>query len=508
MRWRLDTLQARTRPSPQLPLLPRCALRNTGNSVRVGARRKIIIETSMLPWAYSWERFPAAWFGGNATNWESDDQLAAIGRYSLAILGWQMLITATNWTGSIYAQLAQAAILKRRHPSLPVFVYAGFGSASGFEEWTNRAMYNASFSGYFMQSTNGAEYSHAGCQQMRAPTSPRCANFFWNFANASARDYFVSKIVQPLAEAPFIDGVFVDGFDEAYSTPERKPWGRPVINVPNCSDQGGCELLLSGALDVAVRTTKLLNSHSKVPIFANPAYFHNVGTQRIWLNETRLVSALQGLSWIRYYEYFRAESALDPSKGALLPNMLQEVKRTHGFARLRVRACACVHSDHPSSHPSSSSRGRLAHPSSPSRGRLTLGDLLSIESLAPCSRFCALQSLIGLPGVGVHTYYHQTSPNATAENPTAHMAAFLLGREEGWYYFGSTGWLDSDFVWSELYDRASRCGRPLAPASIGPVFHRSFEGCSVRLDCTVPNDCVGTISWHRNERSKVPTSSL
>ena len=247
-----------------------------------------------LPWAYAWDRFPAAWFGGNATNWESDAQIQAIGRYSMAILGWQMLITATDWTGSLYAQLAQAAILKRAHPGLPVFVYAGFGGASGFEENTNRAMYNPAFSDFFMQSTNGPEYSHSGCQQMGVPTNPRCTNYFWNFANASARDFFLTKIVQPLAEAPFIDGVFFDGFDEAYTTPERKPWGRPVVNIPNCSNEsghvaaGGCELLLSGSLDVAARTARLLNSRGKVPIFANPAYYSNVGNKKLWLDERRL----------------------------------------------------------------------------------------------------------------------------------------------------------------------------------------------------------------------------
>ena len=29
------------------------------------------------------------------------------------------------------------------------------------------------------------------------------------------------------------------------------------------------------------------------------------------------------------------------------------------------------------------------------------------------------------------------------------------------YYFGSTGWLDADFAYDELYDKAAQCGRPL-----------------------------------------------
>lgn len=54
---------------------------------------------------------------------------------------------------------------------------------------------------------------------------------------------------------------------------EVRPWGKPVLNVPNCSTPvaqggavgwGGCEALLNGTLDVLRRTTQLLNSRGKV----------------------------------------------------------------------------------------------------------------------------------------------------------------------------------------------------------------------------------------------------
>ena len=375
---------------------------------------------------YDWSRFPAAWFGGNATDWESPEQIAAIGKYSLAILGWQMLITATGWTAPIYAQLTQAAIIKRAHPSLPTFVYANYGGALGFDAATHKIMKDPAYSQFFMQSTDGPEYSHSGCQQMGVPTSDRCINYYWNFANASARAFFLDQIVAPLATAPVVDGVFFDGFDTAFTTPEWKPWGRPVVNVPNCSDAGGCELLINGSLEVARQTARLLNAHGKMPIYANPAYYTNLGQKHIWLDERRLVTALAGTRWQRYYEFFRAEASL--SKG-LLPNMLEEAK--HGV------------------------------------------------------------------GAGVHTYYHKPLPNGTREDPTSHMAAFLLAREEGWYYFGSTGWLDSDFVWSPLYDQAAACGKPRAPAAVSAshVYSRAFAGCNVTLDCSNEAACVGSIDF-------------
>ena len=75
-----------------------------------------------LPFPYNWSKFPAAWFGANDTHWESAAQIDELGKYSMAIFGWQALITATNWTASIYAQMNQAAIVKDKHPDLPVYV--------------------------------------------------------------------------------------------------------------------------------------------------------------------------------------------------------------------------------------------------------------------------------------------------------------------------------------------------------------------------------------------------
>ena len=91
---------------------------------------------SPFPFPYDWGRAPVAWFGGNATNYENRSQLDALGRYSLAIFGWQHLIFATNWSGAVYAQLAQAAALKAAQPALPVLLYAGFGNADGYNAAT------------------------------------------------------------------------------------------------------------------------------------------------------------------------------------------------------------------------------------------------------------------------------------------------------------------------------------------------------------------------------------
>jgi hypothetical protein len=285
------------------------------------------------PFAYDWSRFPAAWFGANATHWESPEQIAAIGKYAMAILGWQHLGLNDNMTAVVYPQLTQMAIIKDAHPSLPVFVYCSFGWAFGMNAAVWPLMSDPRYKGFFLQSTGGSfEFSRTNCYQEHT-NDKHCIGWFWNFANASARDYFVEKLVAPLALAP-IDGVFFDAVNYGYDIPEVRPWGKPVINVPNCSTTppgggapgwGGCEALLNGTLDVARRTTQLLNAHGKVPLFANPAYFARPPKSKIWLDEARLVASLQGLSWATYYESFRGDTALGPH--GLLKNMREEAAR-------------------------------------------------------------------------------------------------------------------------------------------------------------------------------------
>ena len=78
--------------------------------------------------------------------------------------------------------------------------------------------------------------------------------------------------------------------------------GKPVINVPNCSNIGGagwtgCDKLVEGSIEVGVRIAEVLNAHGKVPMFANPGSFVKPEGRKIWLDEKRLVDALKGAAW-------------------------------------------------------------------------------------------------------------------------------------------------------------------------------------------------------------------
>lgn len=234
-----------------------------------------------------------------------------------------------------------------------------------------------------------------------------------------------------------------------YDIPEVTPWGLQTINVPNCNRTGGvgCQALVDGSIEVAVKAAKMLNAAGKVPMYANPGTFLRplVG-QNIWLNESLLVDALAAVnaSWYTYYESARAETML------------------HG--------CPGV-------------------PLSPDdqRGWCVLYNLLR-------------ESSQGVPA-GVHTYLqhvNRSDPLSPVESQLPHIAAFMLARNDNWFYFGSTGWWDNSYVWDPLWDNVTRCGLPRQPAPSpddGPLYTRMYDNCNVTLDCRNTSFCKGGITF-------------
>lgn len=151
------------------------------------------------------------------------------------------MITATNWTACVYAQLTQAALVKAKYPNLPVYVrlsktdrermlpahssiltqvYAGFGNADGFNAATFRLTQGASagcrghqpcrkipqpYTDWFLETETVPVYSMSGCEQMGLgysnPPTERCWNAIWNVANPAMRDYFIDHLIKPLVSA-------------------------------------------------------------------------------------------------------------------------------------------------------------------------------------------------------------------------------------------------------------------------------------------------------------------
>ena len=129
----------------------------------------------------------------------------------------------THREGIVYTQIEQAAIIKKAHPGMPVFVYSGFGFAAGFNNGTWPALESvikdrvgSPYRDFFLQGASKTVATQTYCQQGHTSTSAtgdHCLSFVWNMANATARDYFVDHVVAPLAQSESIDGVFYDGFN-------------------------------------------------------------------------------------------------------------------------------------------------------------------------------------------------------------------------------------------------------------------------------------------------------
>ena len=84
-------------------------------------------------WPYNWGRFPAFWFGANASGWESGAQLQLMTKYSMVLFGWQHMQLATNYTNLLHAQVAQARRAKAVLPAgVPVFVYTPVADTQPF----------------------------------------------------------------------------------------------------------------------------------------------------------------------------------------------------------------------------------------------------------------------------------------------------------------------------------------------------------------------------------------
>ena len=310
-----------------------------------------------------WTQPPVGWFGGNATHFENASQLEAIGKYNIAIFGWQHLIFATNWTASVYAQLSQAAILKAQQPHMSVYVYAGFANADGYNAATWEIIRSASdgchghqpcrkvaapYTDWVLETDTTPVYSMSACEQMGLgysnPPTFKCWNPIWNVANASMRDFFIEHVIAPLAAAPptMVDGVFFDCFNEAYNMPT--PWNRRATNIPNCTTGtggSGCEALLAGTIDLARRVALTLNAGGKTPMFSNVGSFVNPKAGApFWLDEGRLLDALDGTSFQLNYESVRAEKVPTPR---FQPTTLQVVAHlSHQGPCRRLLTCGCA----------------------------------------------------------------------------------------------------------------------------------------------------------------------
>eukprot|EP00466_Bigelowiella_natans_P015353 jgi/Bigna1/77339/fgenesh1_pg.47_\ len=367
--------------------------------------------------------FPSGWFGSNMLAKENSSQVAEIGKYKMANLGWQHEIWPSNFSHLAQTQISQLQAIKKAHPSLPLFLYlpAAFAPCiySALDSIVkDPSVYEQSggkYHNWFLQSTGQQERPSPGplftrgfctdClyyfvahvtslaspryspgaqhgdswsltgglfHQVKANVSKQnCYAAYWNYANAEARQYILRELIEPLLLEQGFDGIFFDTVD--YTLDQF-----PQFNITNIAGDPGqqCETFWSGMLEWQSELVKMLAAkgeggrallpmlsvvHDKVNFFE--------ANEKAYLNERRMVDKMGTGGWVRYYEFVRGETAYQ-----VLENMKVEAK-------------------------------------------------------------------MGIPVV-MHVYM-----NSADEDLTTHIALFLIVRGDYFFFMASTGWFDDDWHW-------------------------------------------------------------
>lgn len=274
--------------------------------------------------------------------------------------------------------------------------------------------------------------------------------------------------------------------------------------------------MLNGTIDLARRIAVKLNAGGKVAMFSNPATFANPTKAPIWLDEQRLVDGLKGcvlvrvtlntepfifilkkkivvmrgvcsssprpfltfLTWDEVHSYI---GFLWGCRQLSILFWLTCVSPNDGILITCTVRCA-VYFVFSVAHRTSYQFNYEFFRAEQAATDFQLPNLLK-------------ESNLGVP-IGMHTYL-----NNMTEDPTPHLAAFMIFRQQHWYSFSSTGWLDNDWEWQPIYDKLSECGNPVDVKPVGApaplVYTRKYQHCAFKLDCSnpKPKSCVTSIKW-------------
>ena len=197
--------------------------------------------------------------------------MAQIGRYQLALFGWQTMLVADNFTDELRDIVQQARMVKQAQPQLPVVVYIDNLRAEPFYASVLRIMHDPQYRDFFLRDQAGFIPATTYCRQMQRPaTAPYCLSYYWNWFNDSAIDYYLHSVVQPIVAQSGFDGIFFDGGDGFLRGTFQQ-----AINVPaNASMATALQQMLKVHLGMANLVTSnnkytVLRWHSAAKIIKN-----------------------------------------------------------------------------------------------------------------------------------------------------------------------------------------------------------------------------------------------
>ena len=387
------------------------------------------------PWEYSYDSFPAAWFGANSTGWETEAQLEQLGRYHMVAFGFFDLLTKNNYTHEGAALIEQSRIVKRRHPNVTVGIYIDNLRFEPFYDGMKVAVDDPQYRDMFLLNKSSPTHapleSETYCVQMVpkiGARDPRCLAPFWNWFNETAVDFFLDKVLAPIVAQPGYDVVFFDGAD-GFIRGARFPgsW-QHASNVPAGTTHADAVQVL---IRLHARMAELCLKNGKYAILSE--HLQDTGNFSASTDEGPIVDGLVDAPMMRYYEDFlRGPTWLGDSQEGYVQTIIAEAQNK----------------------------------------TLSLPEVIHYVTCG-ADRSC---------------------PDPNSLKGTAAVAAFLVARGEYSYFMASTGWYDANFKWQPEYD--IDYGKPLEDArydGASGVFTRQYTKCSVTLDCADPHACKGKI---------------
>ena len=425
-------------PTSPTSAIPRAAgLDPTGQSGRAHPHRAagrhqlgaVSTETTQPAWRYTGDaRFPALYFGGNATGLDSEPQLRAESNYSLVILGGVPIGEAglpdRVWQEQERVVGAQVRALRRsleaqRRPAPPICTYLQGTLVLPWFTAQRRVLEDPALGGFIARHPNGSEIIPPLDPSL--PPSVRGRDRYWDWSNGSAvRDYFVEQVVMPALGA--VDCLF---FDDVADGP---PWtAEPAA-------------FAAARLSVWQAVGRAMQQYE--PRRPYPILSLAVATVA---DEDRWREAMAPGGFLKFYEFF-CEHSFSSSLNLTWP----ESCRAAGYeADWTIPACG--------------------------------------PTAAACVANCvtALEQAIADAERGIPTVLHGASNAALNNNSVAFsLAAFLIARGEDYSYYGSSGgptggWDDAAWSWHSEYDEdyGAPCGAPQRLDAT--TWSRNFSRCTV-----------------------------
>ena len=180
-----------------------------------------------------------------------------------------------------------AAAVKKLKTSVTTTVYAASGSnLYGFYDWQAAAMADPSLQGFFLTSIKAGRLGDCPFSYKE-----------WDWRNASARDYFVDKIVGPWVKNDAVDAIFIDEGDAVMC---RNQTGLPTEEMFKWAN-GSFEVYRRSAASLAAVNKRLVLSLKNGYVGAEP---EEPKVPACPVPYDAVVEYMQPVPWIRYHEYF------------------------------------------------------------------------------------------------------------------------------------------------------------------------------------------------------------